>query len=206
VTERDREIVAWHEAGHAVCALALPHASDPVTVTIVPRGVAGGVTWMSGSDHAFLTRTQARAQLTVAMGGRAAEELLLNGDFTQGAHGDLTSATQLATEMVSRYGMGSKMLVRGERMPVGNDPVEDEVSEMITSALHQARDVLRAHRRLVASLAATLLEEETASKERILELAADVDPELIAARATGTAAPEHGAGASQTAFEENPFT
>jgi cell division protease FtsH len=201
VTERDREIVAWHEAGHAVCALALEHAADPVTVTIVPRGVAGGVTWMSGSDHAFLTRTQARAQLAVAMGGRAAEELLLNGDFTQGAHGDLSSATQLATEMVSRYGMGSKMIVRGERMPIGGDPVEDEVAEMIAGALHQARDVLRAHRRLVEGLAALLLEEETVSKQRMLTLAEELDAGLIELRAAHDGTDR---GASSTP-EPNPF-
>jgi cell division protease FtsH len=188
VTERDRRIVAWHEAGHAVCAIALDKAADPVTVTIVPRGVAGGVTWMSGSDHSFLTRTQAYAQLAVAMGGRAAEEVLLEGDFTQGAHGDLSSATQLATEMVSRYGMGAKMIVRGERMPVGEDPVEDEVSGMISSALTEAREVLYSHRSLLELLANTLLEEETVSKARILELASEVDPALIESR---KAAKEH---------------
>jgi cell division protease FtsH len=156
---------------------------------------------MSGSDHAFLTRTQARAQLAVAMGGRAAEELLLNGDFTQGAHGDLSSATQLATEMVSRYGMGSKMIVRGERMPIGGDPVEDEVAEMIAGALHQARDVLRAHRRLVEGLAALLLEEETVSKQRMLTLAEELDAGLIELRAAHDGTDR---GASSTP-EPNPF-
>lgn len=107
VTDRDREVTAWHEAGHAVAALVLPEAHDPVQVTIVPRGPAGGVTWMGGDDHSFLTRSQARAKLAVAMAGRAAEELLLDGDFTQGASGDLASATSLATRMVTEWGMSS---------------------------------------------------------------------------------------------------
>src|SRR5439155_26556410 len=58
VTDRDREVTAWHEAGHTVAALVLPDAHDPVQVTIVPRGPAGGVTWMGGDDHSFLTRSQ----------------------------------------------------------------------------------------------------------------------------------------------------
>ena len=111
VTDRDREVTAWHEAGHTVAALVLPDANDPVQVTIVPRGPAGGVTWMGGDDNSFLTRSQARAQLVVALGGRAAEELLLDGDFTQGASGDLQSATGLATQMVTKWGMSNMGLV-----------------------------------------------------------------------------------------------
>ncbi len=87
----DRRITAWHEAGHAIAALLLEDADDPVQVSIVPRGPAGGVTWMSGNDDMFLTRARALADLRVAMGGRAAEELLLDGEYTQGAHGDLAT-------------------------------------------------------------------------------------------------------------------
>ena len=84
--------------------------------------------------------------------------------------------------------MGAKMIVRGERMPVGEDPVEDEVSGMISSALTEAREVLYSHRSLLELLANTLLEEETVSKARILELASEVDPGLIESR---KAAKEH---------------
>ncbi|MFP5326450.1 MAG: ATP-dependent metallopeptidase FtsH/Yme1/Tma family protein, partial [Acidimicrobiia bacterium] len=91
ITDRDRQITAWHEAGHAVTALVTPGAEDPVQVTVVPRGDAGGVTWMGGTDNRFTTKSEALARLVVALGGRAAEERLLDGDFTQGASGDYQS-------------------------------------------------------------------------------------------------------------------
>ncbi|HET9444525.1 MAG TPA: AAA family ATPase, partial [Acidimicrobiales bacterium] len=65
ITDRDRKITAWHESGHAVAALALPHANDPVSVTIIPRGPAGGVTWMGGNDNHFTTRSEAEDSLVV---------------------------------------------------------------------------------------------------------------------------------------------
>src|SRR5919199_2212041 len=67
ITEHDRQITAWHEAGHTVAALVQPDADEPVSVTIIPRGPSGGATWMGGNDNAFLTRDQARARLTTSM-------------------------------------------------------------------------------------------------------------------------------------------
>lgn len=165
VTERDRSIVAWHEAGHAIAALTLDGAEDPVQVTIVPRGAAGGVTWMGGSDNAFITRSQALAKLTVALAGRAAEEILLDGDFTQGAHGDLESATQLATEMVARYGMGRNLVARsGERLmfdgPVG-EQIDSEVADILASSLTNARELLKDNELLLRLIVEGLLEHET---------------------------------------------
>ncbi|HTX62743.1 MAG TPA: AAA family ATPase, partial [Acidimicrobiales bacterium] len=107
VAAQDRRITAWHEAGHALVGLWLEHATDPISVSIVPRGQAGGVTWFPGHDDMFLSRRQATAQLAVAMAGRAAEELLLGDDFTQGASQDFRAATELARRMVTEYGMGS---------------------------------------------------------------------------------------------------
>jgi cell division protease FtsH len=174
VTERDRNIVAWHEAGHAIAALTLENADDPVQVTIVPRGAAGGVTWMGGSDNAFVTRSQALAKLTVALAGRAAEEMLLDGDFTQGAHGDLESATQLATEMIARYGMGRHLVARsGERLmldgPVG-EQVDAEVSEILTASLENARGLLREHETLLRQVVEALLEYETLRLDDLVAL------------------------------------
>jgi cell division protease FtsH len=177
VTDRDREVTAWHEAGHAVAALVLPDAHDPVQVTIVPRGVAGGVTWMGGDDHSFLTRSQARAQLAVAMGGRAAEELLLDGDFTQGASGDLASATSLAVRMVTQWGMSSLGLAALDPERTGPglaDRVHTEVDSMLADALDSARRLLAEHRPLFEAVVAELLEEETIDLERLQSLWAEV--------------------------------
>ena len=177
VTDRDREVTAWHEAGHTVAALVLPDAHDPVQVTIVPRGPAGGVTWMGGDDHSFLTRSQARARLTVALGGRAAEELLLSGDFTQGASGDLASATNLALQMVTQWGMSSLGLAAldPERTGVGlSERIHAEVDGMLGEALDSARTLLAEHRELLDTVVAELLDEETVDLDRLQTLWAEI--------------------------------
>ncbi len=176
VTERDRTITAWHEAGHAIAALLMPKADDPVQVTIVPRGPAGGVTWMSGNDNSFLTRTEAEAQLVVGMSGRAAEELLLDGDYSQGAAGDFASATQLAWRMVTEFGMSDLGVVRltPELLAAGTlaDRVHSEVDGICRTALAAARELMTAHGAFLEAVAAALLEEETLHREELDQLLA----------------------------------
>ncbi|HEV7862795.1 MAG TPA: AAA family ATPase [Acidimicrobiia bacterium] len=185
VTDRDREVTAWHEAGHTVAALVLPDANDPVQVTIVPRGPAGGVTWMGGDDNSFMTRSQARAQLVVALGGRAAEELLLDGDFTQGASGDLQSATDLSVRMVTQWGMSSMGLVAldADRLPFGGvaDKIHAEVDGMLNEALESARTLLADHRPLFDAVVRELLDEETVDLDRLNALWTEIQqPSLVA--------------------------
>lgn len=175
VTEHDRQVTAWHEAGHTLAALLLPDADDPVSVSIVPRGPAGGVTWMSGNDDIFLTRRKALAQLTVALAGRAAEEQLLAGEYTQGAAGDLQSATNLARAMVTQYGMTGfgyaqvdpDMLRLGGELAVR---VHREVDGLLRDAHTAAEALLAAQPAAVAALAGALLEEETLSATQIREV------------------------------------
>jgi cell division protease FtsH len=176
VTDRDREVTAWHEAGHTVAALVQPDAHDPVQVTIVPRGPAGGVTWMGGDDHSFLTRSQARAQLAVAMAGRAAEELLLDGDCTQGASGDLASATSLATNMVTAWGMSSLGLaaIQPHYGPLP-ERIHAEVDRFLGEALEEARRILADNRRLLDAVVAELLTEDTADLDRLVAIRADIE-------------------------------
>ena len=185
VTDRDREVTAWHEAGHTVAALVLPDANDPVQVTIVPRGPAGGVTWMGGDDNSFMTRTQARAQLVVALGGRAAEELLLDGDFTQGASGDLQSATGLATQMVTKWGMSNMGLVAmdTDRIVFGGigDKVHAEIDAMLNQALESARTLLAEHRELFDAVVRELLDEDTVLLDRLEAIRTEIEqPSLVA--------------------------
>jgi cell division protease FtsH len=171
VTPRDREVTAWHEAGHAVAALVLPDAQDPVVVTVVPRGSAGGGTWMGGVDDSFQTRTEAQAQLAVSLAGRAAEELLLDGDFTQGASGDLLSATQLATRMVTIWGMSSLGLSAvdpgGTALP---ERVQTEVDDLLAEALDTARRSLATHQALLNAVVNELLSDETVHLGRLRAL------------------------------------
>lgn len=173
VTNRDRLITAWHEAGHTVAALMHPEASNPVSVSITPRGHAGGITWFSGSDDQFLSRNQAIAQLVVAMGGRVGEEMLLDGEFTQGPSSDLERATSLASAMVTKYGMTRRGLAvrSGEPDSVSNDVIE----EVLNSALIDARNLLESNKDLLQALVNQLLEVETLEYHEILEVAAAVE-------------------------------
>jgi cell division protease FtsH len=168
-----------------VAALVLPDANDPVQVTIVPRGPAGGVTWMGGDDNSFMTRSQARAQLVVALGGRAAEELLLEGDFTQGASGDLQSATGLATQMVTKWGMSNLGLVAmdPDRIVFGGigDKVHAEIDTMLNEALVAARTLLAGHRALFDTVVKELLDEDTIDLDRLKAIWTEVEqPSLVA--------------------------
>jgi cell division protease FtsH len=157
VTERDRRITAWHEAGHTVAALVLDDAEDPVAVSIVPRGPAGGVTWMGASDDRYLTRDQAEASLVVMLAGRAAEEVLLGGSCTQGASSDLLVATDLATSMVDRYGFTDRGLsVRNADSSASRRAVD----ALLEKAHLRARDLLEVHAGLLEAVADALLERD----------------------------------------------
>jgi cell division protease FtsH len=171
VTAADRRVTAWHEAGHTVVAMVAADAPDPVAVSIVPRGPAGGVTWMGGSDDQFLSRSRACAQLAVALGGRAAEELLLDGEFTQGASGDLSSATNLARDMVVRYGMTRRgLMVRDDRPAIPDADTDAVVEELLTSALDVARSALVEHRELFDAVVGALLDADDLGRDELSRL------------------------------------
>ena len=162
------------------------HSEDPVSVTIVPRGGAGGVTWMGGNDNSFLTRSEAEARLVVSMAGRAAEERLLDGDFTHGAAGDFQSATRLATQMVTEYGMSDLGVaaVNTDRM-WGEEAaaVSAEVRRILDDALAAARALVDHHGELLDRVVAELLVDETLSLADLRRLEAVVQ---AAAPAAGT--------------------
>lgn len=166
VSDTDRRITACHEAGHTVAAMVLPDADNPVSVSIIPRGQAGGITWMESQDDLFLTRRRAQARLVVAMAGRAGEELLLDGEYTSGPHGDLRAATDTALAMVTQYGMtdtglmikSSGILATGAKV---TDETVDAVETLLADALRTARAVLAAHRDLWQHLVDELLDADT---------------------------------------------
>jgi cell division protease FtsH len=169
ILEMDRRVTAWHEAGHTVAALRTPHAEPPVAVSIVPRGVAGGVTWTPGSDSQLLTRDQLRARLVVALAGRAAEEMLLDGEFTAGASSDLEQATQMARAMVDRLGMTERGLsVRGQAM---SESSENEVERLLQEAFRTASALLAANRDLLEAIVSALLEHNDLGESDLQQLA-----------------------------------
>lgn len=164
ISEKDRTTTAWHEAGHVVAAMTTPSAPPPVAVSILPRGQAGGVTWMSGDDDQYLSRSAAHAQLTVLLGGRAAEELLHGDDFTSGAANDLERATHLAVAMIGRYGMTDLgLVVRSPDLPTGADEsaITAKAESLLANARSAALETITGNRGLFDAVVAELLERET---------------------------------------------
>lgn len=182
VSDEDRTITAWHEAGHAVCGAMLPDAPDPVSVSVVPRGPAAGVTWFQSTDRLFVSKQAAYAQLVVALGGRAAEEVLLGGSCTHGAAGDLSTATALATQMVSVYGFGSSLSSRSPSPFSGYDAhTTNEVDALLAAAHADATEIVQTHTPAVEALVDALVENLTVSGEQVREIiAASSHPSPVA--------------------------
>lgn len=164
VTDEQRTLTAWHEAGHAVTALRHPGADRPRNVSIVPRGQSGGVTWLEARENPILSRRALKARLVTALGGRAGEELLLDGEHTAGAADDLRRATELAGAMVDRLGMTG----RGLSVRDGGDKTSAEtVEELLQEALEEARRLVTENRALLEDMVAELLHNDSLDGEHL---------------------------------------
>jgi cell division protease FtsH len=179
MSDEDKRATAYHEAGHALIAMLLPE-SDPVhKVTIIPRGMALGVTQtMPLEDRYNLTKEQILAQITHAMGGRAAEKLVLNY-FSTGAANDLKQATHLARQMICNFGMndrigpvsladddhdvflGRDFLQRREYSEQKAREIDEEVARLLSERYDEALEMLSEHRDLLDRVTDALLERET---------------------------------------------
>ncbi len=185
MSEEERRVTAYHEAGHALVARALPH-TDPVhKITIMPRGRALGYTMVLPDDDKYsTTRNQLLDQLAYSLGGRAAEELIFH-DPSTGASNDIEKATALARAMVTQYGMteaiGAIKLGSDASAPfMGRDYghqrdysenvasiVDAEIRALIENAHQEAFDILVANRSILDEMVLQLLERETLNKEEI---------------------------------------
>ena len=179
ISQREKEIVAYHEAGHALLASQLPDADPVHKVTIVGRGSAGGYTRMlPEEDRNLWSKTQFEAMLAVMMGGQAAEELVF-GDITTGASSDLQSANNVARKMVTEYGMSGELGPRtfgstqgtvflGKELGQSPDysdalaeKIDIEIGSILKCAQQKAKQVIEANRAKLSLLANKLLAEET---------------------------------------------
>ena len=192
MSEEERRVTAYHEAGHALVAHALPH-TDPVhKITIMPRGRALGYTMVLPDDDRYsTTRNQLLDQLAYSLGGRAAEELIFH-DPSTGASNDIEKATALARAMVTQYGMteaiGAIKLGTDDSAPfMGRDyghqrdyseniaaTVDAEIRKLIERAHQEAYDILEANRTILDEMVLQLLEKETLNKEEIAAIFAKV--------------------------------
>jgi cell division protease FtsH len=181
LTQRERVVTAWHEAGHAVVAALLPNADPVHKVSIVPRGRAMGVTMqLPDTDRHTYTRDYLETQLAILMGGRAAEQLFLQVE-TSGASNDIERATEIATHMVCNFGMSplGPLAFRkqddagGQKAGFSDDTarkVDDEILALVTRALEASRRLLDERRDSVKAVAERLLDVETLDAEEISEL------------------------------------
>jgi cell division protease FtsH len=189
ISEKEREIVAYHEMGHAIVALSLP-GTDPVhKISIIPRGVAalGYTMQVPNQDRFLLSKTELLNRVASLLGGRAAEEIVF-GDVSTGAHNDISRATDIARSMVKEYGMSEKLgqvcLAAEERSrflegsPAGGGDYSEETSRLIDAEIRDiiatqyevALSILRRKQDVLTKGARTLLEKEKIEREEIESL------------------------------------
>ncbi|MGD2041333.1 MAG: ATP-dependent zinc metalloprotease FtsH [Anaerolineae bacterium] len=192
ITEEEKEVVAYHEAGHALAAARTPEADKVRKVTIIPRGMAGGYTMILPDEDRYLaSRTKFEAELVTMLGGRAAEEVVF-GRVTTGASNDLERATELVRKMVMEYGMSDDLgpLTYGEREEMiflGRSMAEhrnysesvarridSEVRQIISEAHKRALEVMTTYRESLDRLAEQLMTKETLDEGDVEALLAGV--------------------------------
>lgn len=187
IKPEEREIIAYHEAGHALVSHYLPHASPLRKITIVPRGMGLGLTWYMEDDNLLPNKSQLKAQIATALGGRVAEEIVF-GEVTAGASNDLQRITKIAQMMVTQYGMSEELGLRvygqkqelvflGREISEQKDysdavaeKIDAEVRRLIDEQHELARKILQEHRGELDLIASKLLEEETLEADAFLAL------------------------------------
>ena len=186
-SERKLKVVAYHELGHAIVAAKIPDSAPVYKITVIPRGMSGGATWYLPKEESLQTKQDLLDQITSALGGRVAEEIIF-GDVTTGAVSDLDQATDLARAMVCEYGMSDRLgmvrLGRRHGSPfLGRDLMEDrdysedvaraideEVRSIIDQGSERARTILTDNRAKMDEIAEILLEKETLTREEFIAL------------------------------------
>lgn len=182
ITEQDKKITAIHEAGHAIVAQTLPNCDNVQEISIIPRGNAGGYTLtFDEKDRSHMTRQKLLDSITMMLGGRASEELMLE-DITTGASNDIERATNVARKMVAEWGMSDKLglfsVGEGEEIFVGRDYqrkvaysqevaklIDDEAKKIIDEAHARAIKILTDKKDVISKVHQILLNKETIYKE-----------------------------------------
>jgi len=192
MSKKEKEIVAFHESGHAIVASLLPNADPVRRISIIPRGISalGYTLQLPTEDRYLMTKTELLDRLAVFLGGRVAEEITL-GEISTGAHNDLQRATDIATSMVKEYGMSEKLgyvTFEKEKKPLflpsslfptreySEDTakqIDDEVKKIIDQTYNKAKEILIAKKNELGELARLLLEKEVVEEvdlKKILQL------------------------------------
>ena len=196
VTDYEKNIVSYHESGHAVLGIMLPNGEEVHKITIIPRGMAGGYTQMLPKEERTLvaTKDELLQRITSYLGGRVSEELFC-GEISTGASDDFKKATQIARSMVTEYGMSDLGPVQLEHKNgevfLGRDytnnsrnysdavalEIDQEIRKIMNECYERAKKILTENKGLVDALAKTLYEKETITKEEIYEVVKEYNRE-----------------------------
>ena len=181
ISDKDKKLTAYHEAGHAVVSRYLETQNDIKEVSIIPRGVAGGYTmYKTNEDKYYISKTEMEEKLVALLGGRAAEKLVLD-DISTGASNDLEVATNIARDMITVYGMSdtigpislkdsenpNQMILYGEKM---QDAIGAEIKILIDTAYRNAQKLLIEHRDKLDAVANVLLQKEKITEKEFYEI------------------------------------
>ena len=191
ISVREKEIVAYHESGHAIVGHMLANADPVFKVTIVSRGQMGGYTrFLPEEDRSLWSKAQFKDRIGAAMGGRAAEEIVF-GEVTTGASNDLEQATNIARSMVTRYGMSEKlgprsfgkreeMVFLGKEISEQRDysegvaaAIDEEVHELVDNAYQNASRIINSNREKLDKLAKYLIQNETIEGDQLITMLDD---------------------------------
>jgi cell division protease FtsH len=201
MSEKRKELVAYHEAGHALVGALMPDYDPVQKISIIPRGRAGGLTWFTPSedrmDSGLYSRSYLQNQMAVALGGRVAEEIIFGDEeVTTGASSDLQQVARVARQMVTRYGMSDRLgpVALGRQqgnMFLGRDiaaerdfseetaaAIDDEVRNLVDQAYRRAHQVLTTNRKVLDTLAVMLVDKETVDAEELQQLLAVSDVKM----------------------------
>ncbi len=189
VSEKDKKLTAYHEAGHAVVSKFLPTQKDVKEVSIIPRGLAGGYTmYKTNEDKYYVSRTELLEKMVSLMGGRAAESLVLN-EISTGASNDLEVATGIARDMLTIYGMSDSLgpislkVEQSYELELFGENVVNEVGNqmrlLIENAYETAIKILSEHRDVLDKVALCLLEKEKITEEEFDSFFLENEPKEV---------------------------
>lgn len=188
ISDKEKKLTAYHESGHAIVAHLLPEADPVHKVTIIPRGRAGGYTMMlPQEERSYETKAHLLAQVRVALGGRAAEQIIFN-EISSGAAGDIQMVTRIVRQMVTRWGMSEKLgpMIFGEQndqvflgKSIGHERnygdgvaelIDNEMRDIVTTAYNDTMKLLETHVDVLHKMAQALIAEETIDHKSIVNL------------------------------------
>jgi cell division protease FtsH len=197
MTPEEKERVAYHETGHALTALSVKYADPVHRITIIPRsiGALGATLQLPTNERYLLTKPELEDRIAVMLGGRAAEDLVYNGVVSTGAHNDLERATEMARQMVMRYGMSERMghqvfgkpamgqylestMSFGEQCNFSEktaEKIDDEVHNLIEGTYQRVKAILARRRRPLERITSELQKRETIGREELDKLVAEAD-------------------------------